>query len=459
MVFVRTAPVELPRVSDVTLDGHVLGFAAAVSLAAALLIAVLPAWRVAGRDVQAALRAGGNAATSDRGGTRMRATLLALQVGLSVTLIVVTALLGISFVRLTSIDRGFIAERVIAVNVALPATRYAEEPVRRSAYDRMLAGIRALPGIEAVTTTSLVPLSGDAQVNFIVADGDSRPRSDHATANFRFIAPDFFRTLGITVLRGRSFADTERDPHRPAPALISERTAARLWPGEDPIGKRFSRGIAEEQGFEIVGVVPDARTTSIERTPPLMVYAPYWWRSRPSTALLIKSAIDPASLMTGVRRAISGIDPEIALGQSRPLDEIVNQSLAARRYQLRLFLAFGLAALSTAIIGVYSVTAYGVSRRRREMHIRVALGARPSQAVSLIVRQASLAILAGIIAGGLAALALGRVVSSLLFDVGAHDPLVLCSVVAVVGGVGLLTSFGAARRGLTANSFAAFREE
>jgi predicted permease len=458
-LFVRTAPIDLPRVDDVALDGRVVAFAAGVSILTGVLVALVPAWRMAAGDVQAALRAKATAVASDRGSTRSHATLLALQVGLSVTLLVVTALLGTSLMRVLTVDRGFSAERVLATEVALPATRYAEEPVRRAAYDRLLAAVRALPGVEGATTTSMLPLRGQGQINFIAPEGNTLPRSALPSANFRFVAPEFFRTLGIVVRRGRSFGDAERDPNRPVPALVSEPTAERLWPGEHPIGKRFSRGIATERGFEVVGVVADARMTSLDHQPPLMVYLPYWWRSRPATSLLIKTAVDPVSLLPDVRRVIREIDPEIAVGGARPLGQIVDASVAGRRYQVRLFVAFGLVALFIATVGVYAVTSYGVSRRRREMNIRVALGAQTPQVMALILRQAATPVIAGIVAGACGALAVGGIVSSLLFEVQARDPLIVATVVAIVGSVGLVTCGLTARRGLSLDPAAALRDE
>jgi putative ABC transport system permease protein len=190
-----------------------------------------------------------------------------------------------------------------------------------------------------------------------------------------------------------------------------------------------------------------------------MVYTPYWWRSRSSTSLLIKSAIDPASLVSSVRLAIRGIDPEIAVGESRPLEQIVDDALAPRRYQMRLFVAFGAVALLIAAIGVYAVAAYGVSRRRREMNIRVALGALPSQVRRLIIRQALSPVVLGLAGGTVGAIALGGVVASLLFDVRARDPLVIAAVVATVGGIGLLACVVAARQGLSINPASALRDE
>jgi predicted lysophospholipase L1 biosynthesis ABC-type transport system permease subunit len=232
-----------------------------------------------------------------------------------------------------------------------------------------------------------------------------------------------------------------------------------MWPDEDPIGKRFSRGIANEQGFEVVGLVSDARMTSLDEPPPLMVYVPYWWRSRPALAMLIKTEAEPTSVLAGVRRAVREVDPDIAVGDARPLEQIVDASTASRRYQTRLFVAFGLAALFIAAVGVYSVTSHGVSRRRREMNIRVALGAQTSQVVHLILRQTTMPVLVGLGAGVAGALSVGGVITSLLFEVRARDPFILMAVVGVVGCIGLATCAFAARQGLAIDPARALREE
>jgi putative ABC transport system permease protein len=316
-LFVRTAPIDLPRVSDVALDARVLAFAAAVSTLAGSVVAILPAWRTARRDVERTLRAGALTTTSDRAGLRTRGTLLAVQVALSLTLLAVTGLLGASFVRLMNVDRGFIVDQVLLVPVSLPANRYDGEPVRQAAFDRLLDAVRPLPGVSSATVISVAPLTGSGTVNGIAPEGSTLPRSAQPNANFRFVGTEFFRTLGIAVLRGRVFTEADRLPGRTMPALISAPTAERLWPGQDAVGKRFSRSIPGEDGFEVVGVVTDAKLTSLERTPPLMVYLPYWWRARTSMSLLIKTATDPSALMPSVRRVVRAIDPDIAIGDAR----------------------------------------------------------------------------------------------------------------------------------------------
>ncbi|HEY7289873.1 MAG TPA: ABC transporter permease [Vicinamibacterales bacterium] len=460
-LFVKTAPTDLPRASDVALDGRVLMFALALSVLAALFVAIVPAWRMSGREAQADLRSVSTTATGDGRALRARSALLVMQVAVSVTLLVVTGLLTASFMRLLSIDKGFAPDHVLAVRLSMPAERYATESTRQAAYDRIIAAVRALPGVTAASSTSMLPLAGGGQVNGVAPDGDTRPAPERPNANYRFVAPDYFDALGIAILRGRPFRDDERAADRPAPALVSESTAARLWPGQNPLGKRFSRGLTgvDEQGFEVVGVAADARTTTLDATPPLMVYVPYWWRSRAALSLVIRSQTEPLSLAASVRRVIHGIDPDIAVGDTRALMDMVDGSLAPRRYQVRLFVVFGAAALAIALLGVYGVTAYNVSRRRREMSIRLALGARSGDVLALVMRQSAVPVMLGLAAGAAGAVAGGRFVASLLFEVPTKDPFVIGLVVASVGATGMIATWLAARRTLGVDPTASLREE
>ena len=462
VLFTQSAATNIPRLQDATLDVRAMAFAVAVTGATAVVVALLPAWRLARGGTLPVLRATSVAITGDSVARRSHAVLLTLQVALSVSLLVVTALFVVSFTKLLNSDRGFVPDRVLAVDVALPAARYADEPVRQSVYDRLLSVLHAVPGVESVTTTSMLPLRGHGQVNSIALPGQTLrdDLSQMPGANFRFVAPGFFRTLGIEVRRGRSFTDAERDPNRPAPALISEPTAARLWPGENPLGKRFSRGIPTEQGFEVVGVVADARTTALDSAQPLMVYAPYWWRSRATASLLIRTHVDDAAaLLPSVRRVVREIDPEIAIGDARPLTDIVDASMAGRRHQTQLFVAFGSVALFIAVIGIYAVMSFTILQRRREMNIRVALGAPRRQVIGQMLRQGMTPVLVGIVAGVGGALAVGNLVASLLFDVEPRDPMIITGVVAIVLSVGLATCGTAVRRGLSIDPALALRDE
>jgi predicted permease len=457
-LFVRTAPVNLPRVNDVAIDARVIAFAGAVAMVAGLVVALVPAWRVAGRDVQAALRAGGHGAT-DRGGQRVRGTLLGLQVALSVTLLVVTALLVTSFVRLLRIDPGFSSDGVVAMDIAPLASRYPDTPERAALYDRILERVHRLPGVTSAAWTSLLPLSGETWVDLIAREGDTRPTSQKPIANYRFIAPEYFRALSMPILRGTSIAEKDRSSAT-IPAVISQRAASTIWPGEDAIGQTFLRGDPDQpKKFEVVGIVADGRATALDTRPPLMVYVPYWFYNEGKSVLVVHVAGDPAAAIRDVRRAIMKVDPEIAIAEAAPLTQLVDTALAGRRYQMWLFVAFGAVALVIATIGVYATTAYGVSRRRREMNIRVALGARASQVFGLVVRQSVGAVAAGLAGGCVGAAAIGTLVASLLFEVRARDPLVIAGVVMLVGVVGVTACATAAKQGLRINPAAALRDE
>lgn len=458
-VFVQTAPVDLPRIEDVAIDARVIVFAIAITGITGLLVAILPVLHLVHRDPQAALRSGSSAAGQGPAGLRARTVLTAVQVALAVTLLTITALLGTSLLRVLDIDYGFSTDHVVSASIAMPAARYSDDRSRVDAFDRILGGVSALPGVVSASSTSLLPMRGEGQVNFVVADGTSVPRSEQPSANFRFVSPDYFAALQLPVQSGRMFLLAERGRGPLTPSVVSASLAARLWPEQDALGKVFSRGIEGEPGFEVVGVAADARTTSLERTPPLMVYVPYWWRTRTSLSLLVKTSVEPLTLAPAIRRVVEQIDPEIAVGQVRLLQEAVNAAAAARRYQSRLFVVFGVVALLITTLGVYAVTAYSLSKRRREMNIRVALGAHTTDVVRLLMQQTSAAVLPGVVAGVGGALALGGAIASLLYEVRPRDPLVLGVVAIGVGVVAVLASLLATRNGLSIDPAAALREE
>ena len=455
-LFVRTAPIDLPRVNAVAIDARVLLFAAAVTIVAGLSVALLPAWRMGRGDTQSTLRGGGHG-TTDRGGLRLRATLLGVQVALSVTLLVVTGLFATSFVRLLQVQTGFSPDHVIAMEIVPVARQYPDEKARAALYDRILTATRELSGITSAAWTSVLPLTGETWVDLIARLDDIRPSSQKMSANYRFVGPDYFRTLSMPITKGRSIEERDRT-RAVTPAVLSARAAQTLWPGEEPVGKQFSRGDPTVH-FEVVGVVVDGHPTALETESPAMVYVPYWFNNEGKSVLLVRTAGDAAAIAGELRRVVHTVDPEIAIADISPLQRVVDKAVASRRYQMWLFTAFGAVALLIAAVGVYATTAYGVSRRRRELNIRVALGARASQVYVLVLRQSATPLAAGLAAGCAGAIAIGAIVASLLFKVRATDPLVILSVVTLVGGVGLLASGAAARQNLRIDPAAALRDE
>ena len=333
-----------------------------------------PSYRRGARPAATCRRCCAPAAARRTGGLRIRSVLLTVQVALAVTLLVVTALLTMSFTRLLRSERGFSPEGVVAADVSMPPGRYSDPDKLTAGYDQLLERVQAIPGISSAAWVSVLPLSGENWVDVIQVAGDTRPFTQMPTANFRFIGPDYFRTMGMALKRGRSFTASERSGAT-LPAIVTERTAAVAWPGLDPIGRRFLRGDPKQTPFEVVGIIADGYNTRIDAASPLMVYVPYWFRSRTTASLVLRGAIDSATAAAEIRRVARAFDAEIAIARVRPVQQLVDTALASHRYQATVFVVFGGVGFLIAMIGVYATTAYGVSRRRREMNIRVALGA------------------------------------------------------------------------------------
>jgi putative ABC transport system permease protein len=455
-LFVTTAPVSIPRVQDVTVDGRVLAFAGATAVLAALSVALLPAWRLGRVALESVLRAGGRGA--DRGGRRARSVLLSAQVALSVVLLAVSSLFLASLARALHVDTGFQAEGAATIEVAPVASRYADTAARTRLYDRVLERVRAIPGVTAASWTSALPLTGETWVDRMARpDRAATGKDAQPSANYRFVGAGYFRAIGTPLLQGRDIEDRDRT-RTLTPAVISARAARTLWPGENAVGRLFTRGDPDVR-YEVIGIVPDGHVTALESEPPLMVYVPYWHYTEGKSLLVVRARADMAGVLTAARAAVHDVDPDVAIATVAPLQQVVDTAVEGRRYQAVLLTAFGGVALLIAIVGVYATTAYGISRRRREINIRVALGAQTAHVFALVLRQSAAPIGAGLAAGLLGALAAGGTVASLLFQVRPRDPATLAAVVAIVGLTGLFAAAIAARAGLRLEPAAALRDE
>ena len=297
-------------------------------------------------------------------------------------LLAVSGLFVSSLTRVLRVDTGFAAEGAVTVEVAPGSSKYPNTPERTALYDRVLDRVRALPGVTAATWTSALPLTGETFVDKIIR----RDRPDESsTANYRFVGPDYFHAIGMPIVKGRSIEEHDRS-NTVTPAVISARAARTLWPGEDAIGREFTRSDTTQR-LQVVGVVADGHATALESESPLMVYVPYWFNNEGKSVLIVRSRGDAVALVAAIRSAVRDVDPDVAIAKVAPLQHVVDSAVESRRYQATLFTAFGASALLIAIVGVYATTVYGVSRRRRELNIRVALGARASQVFSMVLRQ------------------------------------------------------------------------
>jgi predicted permease len=452
-LLLRAAPMDLPRLAEVSLDGRVLGFALAISLVTGVAFGILPAMRSAGTHPQEALKSGNYTNTEGRRGVRLRGVLVGVEAALSAVLLITAGLLIGSFVRLMRVDKGFDIERVLAVRVAISYTKYTEETQQTAFFDRLLEKTRPLPGVISAGLVSALPLQGESWLDLAAAEGDQRPMFERPMVNVRFVSPDYFKMLRIAFREGRPFDDSQRGRKV---VIVSQATARRLWPGRSPLGRRMQHN---ENLEEVVGVTADVRSTSLDQDPVPIVYIPYWQRPRLQAALLVRTAMDPRGVAAGVRAAIRQVDADVPVQEMQTLREVMLDSVAQRRFQMTLAMLFAAAALALAGFGIYGVVSYSVARRRTEMGIRMALGAGAAGLQRMVLWQGIRPVAAGLAVGIAAALAAGRILSSLLFQVDARDPWTIGGVALVLLAVSVAAALGPARRATRVDPMRALRFE
>ncbi|HTA68803.1 MAG TPA: ABC transporter permease [Bryobacteraceae bacterium] len=455
-VILASAPVDLPRLDEIHLDPRVLLFTLGISIVAGLLFGFLPAWRFAQADPQDAMRSGARGTTVGKGSGRLRSLLVTLEVGLSAMCLVAGGWLLHSFFKLLDVDRGFETQRVVTVGLNLPSTRYPDREKRAAFLQSMLEHVQALPGVTSAGVSNILPLGGEGGNNLVAPEGSKVPLMERALADIRQVSPEYFRTLGIPLRAGRFFGEGDRSR---SVALISPLTADRLWPGQNPLGKRFRMGGDQSPPIDVVGIAGDVRGVSLNKNPSATVYVPYWQRNFGQASLAVKTAMEPLAASSAIRAAIRAVDPELPVPAFRTMDEIVSESVAQRRFQMTLVLLFGLTALLLASLGIYGVVSYSVAQRTNEMGIRMALGAPLAGIRSLVLRQSLPPVVLGLGIGVFASLALSRVLSSLLFGIGAGDPLTILGVIALLSSVAIGAAYIPARRATQVDPITALRYE
>jgi len=429
--FARTAPVDLPRLDEVQIDGRVWAFAFLLSLGCGLFFGLLPALRLSRTDPQTALRGDSPTVAGSRHGMHLREWLVSAEVALSTLLLVLAGLLTASLWNVLHVDRGFTNDRALDVRLQLPV-RYKDAKDRAAFFELAADRLRALPGVRTVGLVDGLPLTGESQVNDVTLDGADTSAVDRGRqvvlVNVRFVSQDYFAALGIPLRRGRTIGAADRER---SVAVVSERLAAKLWPGQNPLGKGLRTGSGVGH-VEVVGVVADVHNTQLDRDPTLIVYVPMWKRMPWEVDLVVRSSMAADALPREVRRALAKIDPGLLAPRMRTMAQLVDETVARRRFQMRVAIGFGLAAMLLAAVGIYGVVAYGIALRRRELGVRMALGARAGQVRRLVLVQGLRPVILGLAPGVLAALAAGQLVRSMLFGVTASDGLTLAAVAGIL---------------------------
>ncbi|HEY0169823.1 MAG TPA: ABC transporter permease [Pyrinomonadaceae bacterium] len=465
----QLVPAGMREMAEPRLDLSVLFFTLAVSLLAGVAFGLAPALQASKTDLGESLKqAGGRGGAG--AGKSLRGAFVVLQVALSLVLLVGAGLLFQTLQRMRGQYTELRPESVLTARTQLAENRYGE-PARRAAfYDGVLGRVRALPGVVAAGYTTAVPLTRKGGANGLSLEGRDNGPGAVWNANHRQVSPDFFRAMGITLREGRDF-DAGDDEGAPAVAAVNETMARSFWPGESPLGKRFKVGApdAKEPWLTIVAVVSDVRQMGADAPVKAEMYVPYrqaaaFWKSAPYSFftprdLVVRASVPPESLAPAVREAVRGVDAQQPVASVRTMDEVLGRETAQRRVGVILLGAFAALALLLSALGLYGVLAFFVVQHTPEIGVRVALGARPSDVLRLVVGRGMRLALLGVGLGLVGALALTRLMRSLLFGVSAADPLTYIVLALVLTAVALVACLVPARRATKVDPMVALRYE
>jgi putative ABC transport system permease protein len=460
VAFTHLAPREIPRIEDIQIDKSVLLFSLAVSLLTGFLFGLVPAFRASRVDLAEAMKGLGKS-TEGRSRIGLRNVLVTAELALAFVLVVGAGLLMKSYLRLMNVNPGYDAHNVLTLGVYVYGSRYQGKPGAEIAlYDQVMASLRATPGVESAAMVSTLPLNGFDRRAFHVQD---RPLVNDSTAPFvdaYSISPDYFRVMRIPVERGRAFTPQDRQGAARV-AVISESCAYALWPAEDALGKHIQLGGRDDKKpwATIVGVVGDIRQYGLDRVPDMEAYIPLAQDTDFGYQMVIRSTVDPRQLESAVRAAFASADKTQPVYDVKPLEVYLSSTLAERTFTLALLTMFGALAITLAAVGIYGVISYAVSLRTREVGIRMALGARRSDVLGLILRQGLTLVFAGLIAGFAASLALTRFLSSLLYEVRPADLATWAIVTTAISAVALFATYIPALRAMKVDPTVALRHE
>jgi predicted permease len=457
----RFVPQNLPRLDQVSIDGHVLLFAAVVSIVTGVLFGVLPAWRMSRLDPSLALREGTRTMSSGRGQHRLHNALVVAETAIGLVLLVGAGLLIHSFVRVLNVDPGFDPHHVLTASIDLPDNQYPS--LKRAQFqEELLSRLAALPGIESVSSGYPLPLSQhNIGIGFTV-EGHPVAKGDEPDAPTSIVTPGFFRTMRIPLLAGRDFLPTD-DSKAPAVAIIDESFAKKYFAGENPIGKHITPGLGDgitnNPPREVIGIVGDVKRKGLTSETVAQFYLPQKQAIIVSPAIVIRTVGDPLSMLGPVRTVVSQMDNNVPLYRINTIDDYISVAASQPRFQTVLITFFAIMALLLAAVGLYAVLSYMVAQRTLEIGLRLALGAQRENVMALIVRRGAALAAIGLAIGVAASLVLTRFLSDMLYGVTPLDPVTFVTVSAVLMLVSLVASSAPAYRAARLDPMRTLREQ
>jgi predicted permease len=456
---VALSPSNLPRVQTISLDRYVLCFTLAISVLTGVLFGLAPALHASKLDLNEALKEGGRGSTEGKR-SGVRRLLVISEIALALVLLVGGGLMIRSFLRLQSIDPGFNPRNVLTMTVSLAGSQHSTSTKRLVFFDELLGRIESLPGVQSASAINHLPLGGDTWgIGFAIEGRPLPPPGERPGAVYRIVRPRYFQTMGATLLEGRDF--TERDNESASGVvIINETFARRHWPNEDPIGKRIRIAIDESGPREIVGVVKDVKQREWTAEPQPEMYLPHFQAAAPRyLTLVVRANSSPLNLAAAVEGEVWAIDKNLPVSEVRSMEEVIAASIAQQRFNVLLLGIFASVALILAAVGIYGVMSYSVTQRTQEIGIRIALGAQTSDVLKMVVGQVMKLVAIGIGAGLIGAFLLTRLLSSLLYEVSATDPVTFAAIALVLTSVALLACYLPARRATKVDPMVALRYE
>jgi len=457
-LIIAFSPGDIPRLDEVSIDGRVLLFTFAASLLTGMLFGLVPALQSSKIDLNTSLKEG---ARSSSGTTRhrLRRYLVVAEIALALVLLIGAGLLINSFKRLLDVDPGFNPQNVLTMQLYLPGSQEGVDQQKKAFLSQALERIRTIPGVESAGLANCLPITGGPNTDFEIIGRPVPDVGDQPSADIRIIDTDYFRALEIPLRQGRWF--TERDTARaPQVMVINETMARRFWPGEDALGKRVTmKDWGDPLTGEIVGVVGDVKANGLDTETGSMIYWPHTQFPTGFNRVVIRTTSDPSNLIAAVKHQVWSVNKNQPIADIKSMEQVLAASVARRRFNMALLGGFAVIALLLASVGIYGVMSYTVTQRYREIGIRMALGAARRDIIRMVMKQGVSLALLGIGAGLVGALALTRLLSSLLFGVSATDPITFITISLILTGVALGACFVPARRATKVDPMIALRYE
>ncbi|HEY8184857.1 MAG TPA: ABC transporter permease [Pyrinomonadaceae bacterium] len=448
-----------PMFQDVHVDLRCLGFTFAISILTGLTFGLAPALQISKPNLAESLKEGGRGSGPSASRNRLRSVLVVSEIAMTLVLLVCAGLLIRTVMILRNVDTGFNPKNILAMNIGLPAIKYPKPENQIAFYKQVLDRLATLPGVRAVGTTSVLPLSDNFDGRGIGVEDRPKPRGEEITVDLYIASPGYLQAMEIPLVKGRAI--TAQDTQYSATVvLINSTMAAQLWPNEDPLGKGIKFPSDEKKPWRrVVGVVKDVSQYALDTKPPMQIYVPHAQFPTGFNTIVVKTETEPTAMTNAIRREILAVDKDQAVFKVTTLEQLMGDSILTRKFFMLLLLVFAALALVLAAVGIYGVMSYVASQRTHEIGIRMALGAQASDVLKLIIGNGMVLALIGVAAGLAGAFALTRVMAGVLFGVSATDTVTFVTVSVVLIVIALVACYLPARRATKVDPLVALRYE